>query len=217
MMSYIYKITDKTNNKCYIGQAKDVFTRWSTHCKAESASYMEVSRQIQDKGINNFTFEILEIVKDEEADEAEIKWIAHYNSFYEGYNKTKGGKEHYLFMRLDFPKEAVVEYWDNNPYESCRAIAKRFHLHHETVSKILKEFNRPLIHGKQRVVIKNENIGEVKEFVSRAEGARFIKENEGYTQEVRTIQKRLTSDLRYKHYTVIEYYKSEGEDIVHPH
>ena len=28
---------------------------------------MEVSRQIQDKGINNFTFEILEIVKDEEA------------------------------------------------------------------------------------------------------------------------------------------------------
>ena len=216
-MAYIYKITDKTNNKYYIGQAKDVFARWRTHCDPKSTDKMEISRQIQNKGVNNFTFEVIEIVEDEKADEAEIKWIAYYDSFYNGYNRTKGGKEHYLFMRLSFSKEELIEYWDNNPYKSCREVGKHFGVHHETVSKILKEYDRPIIHGKSRIVLKNELTGEIKEFSGRIEGAKYIKDKEGYSAEIRTIQKRLSDQLRYKHYTVIEYYKGEDEDIVHPH
>ena len=159
-MNYIYKITDKTNGKCYIGQAKNVFSRWSTHCKPESADSMEISRQIQEKGVENFTFEIIEMVSEDEVDQAEIKWIAYYDSFYNGYNQTKGGKDHYLFMRLDVSKEEVVKYWDEHPFESCREVAAVFKIHHQTVNAILKEFDRPITHGKQRVVIRNEKTKE---------------------------------------------------------
>lgn len=216
-MSYIYKITDKTNNKCYVGQAKDVFSRWQSHCSATNSQHMEISRQIQSKGVSNFTFEVLEVVEDEMADEAEIKWIAHFNSFYDGYNRTKGGKEHYLFMRLDVSKEDVIEYWDSHPYESCRRVAKHFGLHHGTVTEILREYNRPINHGRQRIVLKNEITGEVVECISRAEGARYILNKEKLNYEERTIQKKLTRHQKFKHYTVIDYYKGEGEDIVHPH
>lgn len=216
-MIYIYKITDKTNEKCYIGQAKDVFARWNIHCKPESCAKMEISRQIQSKGIHNFSFEVVEMVDADSADESEIKWIAHYDSFYNGYNKTKGGTDHYLSMRLKCSKEEIVDYWDSNPYESCRAVAKHFNLHHNTVVEILKEFNRPLTHGKQRVVIRNEKTKECFEFVSRSEGAKFILESEQLDYEVRTIQKKLSRCLRFEHYTVVEYYKSKGEEIVHPH
>lgn len=205
-MNYIYKITDKTNGKCYIGQAKNVFSRWSTHCKPESADSMEISRQIQEKGVENFTFEIIEMVSEDEVDQAEIKWIAYYDSFYNGYNQTKGGKDHYLFMRLDVSKEEVVKYWDEHPFESCREVAAVFKIHHQTVSAILKEFDRPITHGKQRVVIRNEKTKECREFVNRADAARYIINNESINLQVRTVQKRLSSDLKFEHYTVIEYY-----------
>lgn len=205
-MNYIYKITDKTNGKCYIGQAKNVFSRWSTHCKPESADSMEISRQIQEKGVENFTFEIIEMVSEDEVDQAEIKWISYYDSFHNGYNQTKGGKDHYLFMRLDVSKEEVVKYWDEHPFESCREVATVFKIHHQTVSTILKEFDRPITHGKQRVVIRNEKTKECCEFVNRTDAARYIIDNEDIDLQVRTVQKRLSSDLKFEHYTVIEYY-----------
>lgn len=201
-----------------MGQATNVFHRWNAHCKEANMDKMEISRQIKAKGVENFTFEVLEIVPDESANEAEIKWIEYYDTFYNGYNKTKGGTDHYQFMRLRCSKEDIIQYWESNPYVSCRGIAHQFGLHHETVSGILHEFGKPVdLHGKQRIVLLNEITGETFEFASRSDGARYILETESWNVQVRTVQKRLSDQLRYKHYTVIEYYKGEGEEIVHPH
>lgn len=212
----IYKITDKTNGKCYIGQAQNILNRWSGHLQKESAEKMLISQIIQEKGYHNFTFEIVELIDDSsKLDEAEIKWIAYYNSFYDGYNETKGGQQHYLGQKLYFNLEELVEYWDTHPYETTRTVANVFNIHHTTVQKILKQYGREFNHSKRRVTILNKETNETKDFQNCADAARFIKDLIKDNNAIRTIQKHLSQKGVYKNFTIIE--KAEGEEIVHTH
>lgn len=92
----IYKITNKINNKSYIGQSIDIKIRWLQHIyegkrnnpqgKLYSAMFKE--------GINNFSFEVLEECPLDQnvLNEKERQWIEYYNSYENGYNSTKGGQ-----------------------------------------------------------------------------------------------------------------------------
>lgn len=88
----IYKITNKINNKCYIGQSKDIIKRWKTEYK-----WHKLNRHLQSAfnkyGLENFDFEILEECSPNLLNEREQFWITIYNSFDRnfGYNKTLGG------------------------------------------------------------------------------------------------------------------------------
>lgn len=87
----IYKITNINNNKVYIGQSNNLERRYKEHFIWKLNNKQYIDELIQDLGKENFSFEIIEECELEVLDEREKYWIKYYNSFYEGYNKTKGG------------------------------------------------------------------------------------------------------------------------------
>ena len=99
-MQGIYKITNKINNKCYIGKSKNIEARWKEH-KWRMNSLDEINlnkplyRAFKKYGLNNFSFEVIEELDNYEADanEREKYWIKFYNSYgsENGYNATYGG------------------------------------------------------------------------------------------------------------------------------
>lgn len=90
-MAIIYAITNKVNNKKYIGQTiQDIRTRWSGH-KSKSSGCTKLNRAIQKYGVENFTIEILIECPTDELDSFEIKYIKEYDSIKNGYNIKAGG------------------------------------------------------------------------------------------------------------------------------
>ena len=56
---------------------------------------MVISSAIKKYGVNNFSFYLLEEgIEESNLDDREIFWIAEKDSYYHGYNSTKGGKSH---------------------------------------------------------------------------------------------------------------------------
>lgn len=94
---YIYKITNKINNKVYIGQTiNDIETRWKRHCNDALTNRIDTkfSRAIRKYGPDNFIVEQLDsATSKKELDEKEKYWIKEYNSTILGYNCTDGGED----------------------------------------------------------------------------------------------------------------------------
>ena len=90
----IYKITNKINNKCYIGQSGNIQLRWITHIiDAINEDKASIHIAINKIGIENFNFNILEECSIEQLNNREKYYIQKYNSIYpNGYNKDEGGK-----------------------------------------------------------------------------------------------------------------------------
>ena len=95
----IYKITDLTNGKIYIGQSNNIQRRKSEHFYNNKYIRSEIDKAIQDKGKENFTFEVIEECLAEELYDKEKYWITFYDSFNHGYNQTKGGQHEYCGRR----------------------------------------------------------------------------------------------------------------------
>lgn len=92
----IYKITNLTNGKMYIGQAKDIEKRWSKHKYSSQKENQVLYRAIRKYGIENFEFEIIQECDIKELDNLEIYYIQYYNTYIHsensnGYNMTIGG------------------------------------------------------------------------------------------------------------------------------
>jgi len=93
----IYKITNLINNKLYIGQSKDIQQRWlherSRAFNPKSNTYnTPLSRAFRKYGLENFTFEVIEICPIEELDEKEKAYILLYQTLVPlGYNVSSGG------------------------------------------------------------------------------------------------------------------------------
>jgi len=73
----IYKITEHSTGKCYIGQSKNIQNRWKGHHKRFSPQF--------------FNYEILISCNKIELDTFEKEFIAHFDSHHNGFNKTIGG------------------------------------------------------------------------------------------------------------------------------
>ena len=94
---YIYKITNKINNKIYIGQVynktiQDRFKRHINEASEKSKSY--IGRAIYKYGKENFICELIDTASSlKELNEKEKYWISYYNSTNHniGYNLTPGG------------------------------------------------------------------------------------------------------------------------------
>ena len=90
----IYKITNLQTDECYIGQAKDVRLRWNDHVKAgigiDTPAGNKLYAAMQEYGIENFAFELLEECNIDELDKKEKYFISLYNSNSLGYNGNKG-------------------------------------------------------------------------------------------------------------------------------
>ena len=84
----IYKITNKLNGKCYIGQTDDLERRIAEHKQKRTET---IDDYINVLGIENFDFEILEECTLEELNEKEQSYIKEFNSKENGYNIQNGG------------------------------------------------------------------------------------------------------------------------------
>lgn len=87
----IYKITNKINNKSYIGQSIHVEERWKEHIEKNNNKSL-IHLAIIKYGVENFSFEILEQCSQQELNDREIYWIDKYDTYQNGYNLTLGGE-----------------------------------------------------------------------------------------------------------------------------
>ena len=116
-MYTVYKITDKTNGKLYIGQTKRTLDkRWRAHCyraNCETARQNALIQAIREHGCENFMIEPIEECPDRDAaDERERYWIAQYNSKIPyGYNHTIGGDNHGLSAEEFREKVSGANHW----------------------------------------------------------------------------------------------------------
>lgn len=92
----IYKITNQTTDQVYIGQAVDVDKRWKDHCKCglgiDTPAGNKLYKAMEQYGLQNFSFELLEECSREDLDDREAYFIELYNSYEFGYNSTRGNK-----------------------------------------------------------------------------------------------------------------------------
>lgn len=90
----IYKITNIKTKECYIGQAVNLSDRWKQHAKAglgiDTPQGNKLYKAMQEFGIQNFSWEIIEECPRTELDEKEKYYIKLYQSKEYGYNTLKG-------------------------------------------------------------------------------------------------------------------------------
>lgn len=177
----IYKITNKINNKCYIGQTiKTAEERWKEHKRSININHPNcinktLYKAMRKYGIENFTFEVLQdnIENFEQLDKAEIYWIDYYNSFIKGYNETFGGQQYHKIL----PNKEIIE--DYYKTRSARKTALKFGISNNTVDDILNSNNIPRFTFRQaagqRIAISKDNF--YKEFDSVKDCAEWFVEN----------------------------------------
>lgn len=104
----IYKITNLVNGKFYIGQSINIENRWKKHKQISNQENSPcynypLYRSIRKYGIDNFSFEIIEICEKKDLNDREIYWIYTLNSTNKniGYNICNGGNFSYP-IKLSF-------------------------------------------------------------------------------------------------------------------
>lgn len=134
----IYKITNKINGHSYIGQSVDVERRWRQHINfpKENSKY-PLYQAFRKYGIENFSFEILELCSQEKLNDREIYYIAKYNSHQKGYNQTAGGSGS-NHCQIKLSNEDILTIYDllKESKLSQNDIAKLFSVGADTISEI---------------------------------------------------------------------------------
>lgn len=94
-MQGIYKITNLINQKSYIGKSKNIEERWKQHLRPSSWDREPnklLYKAFKKYGINNFSFEIIEILENyNQSNQRQQYWINKLNTYTDGYNATLGG------------------------------------------------------------------------------------------------------------------------------
>ena len=133
----IYKITNKINGKCYIGQSIDVEKRLKEHKlrafrgdeETNKEYHKALYRALRKYGVEQFTYDILIACSKEQLDEYESYYIHLYksNESNYGYNETSGydmasygvsGEKHpnhkLTVKDVYFIRECYNQHWDKN-------------------------------------------------------------------------------------------------------
>lgn len=135
-MGYIYKITNMLNNKVYIGQTvKTVQKRFTQHKNNSNKDYFSqivLYKAFNKYGIENFVCEEIENCENSLLDEREKYWIEYYDSYFNGYNSTLGGRNIQLY---NWDVEDIIEKY--HILKSARAVAKEIGCDHSTIDNIL--------------------------------------------------------------------------------
>lgn len=92
------------NNKIYIGQSHDIYSRW-THHKCDLNNNQHHNRHLQSAwnyyGSEFFEFSIIEETNEKDLDIREMYWIEYYSSYTDGYNNDTGGQGCHGFKHTD--------------------------------------------------------------------------------------------------------------------
>lgn len=117
----IYKITNKVNNKVYIGcTIKPLETRFYEHnYRCFKLNYIsKLYNSIKKYGFDNFIIELIEECPINEMFNREKKYIQQYDSFNTGLNLTKGGEGVLGYTHSkEIRKKISDKLNDNNPHK----------------------------------------------------------------------------------------------------
>ena len=149
MIHYIYCYTNLINNKQYIGQTNNVERRKKQHKQdsfhqhqGREISYnLPFHAAIRKYGIDNFKFEILEIIDTEnweDVNNLESKYINKYNSLApNGYNLQAQGKANPGLNKSKLPEEVIIQIiQDLKNKVSISNIAEKYQISRSYVSDI---------------------------------------------------------------------------------
>lgn len=182
MIGYIYKITNRLNQKAYIG--KTIYTveeRWQEHIrdsKRDRCKDRPLYRAMNKYGIENFSIEQIEKVEVKNLSNREIYWIEYYHTFSNGYNATLGGDGKILYdydLIADLIREGKTSKEICDEIGCCvdvvRLVAKKYNLSITGTNLFTQSSKKVQQYDKQGNLIS--------EFNSYAEAARWLEDN-GY-------------------------------------
>lgn len=111
-MGYIYTITNKINNKIYVGKtSRDPQIRWKEHLADYRHPELPIQRAFKKYGKDNFIFTIIKEVPDEELNQEEQYYIDLYKSNIYGYNATFGGDGGATHILSQLEIEQIIKLW----------------------------------------------------------------------------------------------------------
>ena len=189
-MPYIYKITNKKNQKIYIG--KTLLTpeaRFKEHIKdhyKEEEGNRPLYRAMKKYGIENFFVETVEECEEKDINEREKYWIEYYGSFKNGYNATIGGDgTRYADYDLIY-----TTYQEVKSIEKVHQITGYDHATIRTaleINKITKEIRveNDRINRSKKVAMLNKDTEEIlKVFIGTSEAGRYLNKHHQHINEV---------------------------------
>lgn len=203
-MGVIYKATNLINGKIYIGQTTNFIHRVYQHRsdsnnieKRKGNSYFH--NAMNQYGVDNFKFEIIEDIENSLLNEREQYWIKFYNSYSpNGYNLTLGGngfKGHSRFQSEEEKskrKQLMIEKYQNNPELIEKHRKRTIELwknenFRNKVIKGLKNFhkNNPnFFKGENNPFFGHKHTEETKERLRKSKKSNFVEQLNKDTLEV---------------------------------
>lgn len=118
----IYKITlnnldSEYNNKSYIGQSLDIYSRWDAECRPRTIDKMLFQNCMKKYGFNSFIFEIIEECSIDIINEREEYYIKQLNTLYpNGFNFDSGGKSNKVVHEDTRKKQSDAKKGEKNPW-----------------------------------------------------------------------------------------------------
>lgn len=140
-MTGIYKIINKINNHCYIGQSTKIQQRWKEHINTSKNSNQKgynypLYRAFRKYGIENFNFIVLEECLNSQLNDKEKFWINYYKP---EYNQTIGGDYKTVPQKLTEKEVKQIQtLLINDPQGeiSHAELAKKYNVHKDTIRDI---------------------------------------------------------------------------------
>lgn len=143
----IYKYTNKTNNKSYIGQSIKLEERKKEHERyylnpKHNCYKTKFYCALRKYGLENFTYEILEQgeYSEQELNELEIYYINYFDTYYNDYNSTLGGDMTAVSRKLNEEQILQIKQLLANTDLSLSDIAEKFGLNrHSTMIGLINK------------------------------------------------------------------------------
>ena len=138
----IYKIECLKNKKIYIGQSIHHFDDRYKNDVMNYTHNKDLREDMIRYGTWNFKIDkVIDVANSkDELDKKEIYWIDFYDSYYSGYNYTKGGQGKQEFSE-EKELQLVADLWNNNPLFITKDISNKTGYPITKVRKLLKLAN----------------------------------------------------------------------------